>query len=30
MTERIRAEKKEDKVIEGPKKLKKFTKAELT
>ena len=30
MTERIRAERKEDKVVEGIKKVKKFTKAELT
>ncbi len=30
MTERMRAEKKEDRVIEGAKKLKKFMKAELT
>jgi hypothetical protein len=30
MTERMRSEKKEDKVVEGAKKVKKFTKAELT
>jgi hypothetical protein len=30
MTERMRAEKKEDRIIEGMKKLKKFMKAELT
>jgi hypothetical protein len=29
MTERIRAERKEDKVVAGMKKVKKFTKAEL-
>jgi hypothetical protein len=29
MTEKIRAERKEDKVVEGIKKVKKFTKAEL-